>query len=403
MKYSYIAQTNAGIRQEGFVDAPDRFAAAQLVREKGLIPVATREVRTALSVDDVFNRVFGKVKLQEKILFTRNLAGMLKAGLALSRALEVLEKQTTNTFLQKVLRGISHDIAEGGSLSFGMAKFPKVFSTLFISMVRAGEESGSVPESLIEVGQHLERTYTLNRKIKSALMYPLIIMCAIVLIAILMFIFVVPTITKTFIDLGVELPTSTKLIITISNMFANHTLLVLGGLAVFGFLMYMVVRIKTVHNALDLLYTKMPLIGELVRQINAARTARTLASLLASGVEITKALSITADVLQNVHYKKILIETEEAVKKGSPMSASFRAHPKLFPIMVGEMIAVGEETGKLADMLVSVATFFEEEVDTKTKSLSTIIEPLLMIVIGGAVGFFAVAMITPMYSLLDAI
>lgn len=403
MKYSYVAQTKTGDQKKGVLEAPDRFAAAKMVREQDLVPLSLRESTQAMTVDEFFAKYLTKIKLQEKILFTRNLAGMLKAGLSLSRALEVLEKQTKNKAFQQVLHALWNDIASGLPLSSAMAKFPKVFSTLFVSMVRAGEESGSVPTALTGIGQNLERSYTLNKKIKSALMYPLIILCAIVLIAILMFIFVVPTITKTFIDLGVELPSTTKLIISISDLFANHTVLVLGGLAGAVGVVYALTRVKQVHDALDLFYTKMPLLGELVREINAARTARTLSSLLSAGVDITKAISITRDVVQNVHYKRVLEETQAAVQKGSPMSESFRAHPKLFPVMVGEMMAVGEETGKLSDMLLSIAEFFEEEVDTKTKSLSTIIEPLLMIVIGAAVGFFALAMITPMYSLLDAI
>ena len=403
MKFSYKAQSKKGEIVEGVIEAPDKYSAARMIRDQGLSPISTKEFKSAHTVDELFNKLFGKIKLQEKILFTRNLSGMLKAGLALSRALEVLEKQTKNLAFKKVLNSLMQEVSSGGSLSSGLAKNEKVFSTLFISIVRAGEESGNLADSLHEVGINLEKAYNMNRKVKGAMMYPGIIMSAVVLIGILMFIFVVPTITKTFVELKMELPATTKLIIGVSDLFSNYAVFMLLGIVGLIVGIYYLAKVRVVHDALDKLFTKLPLIGELVRQVNAARTARTLSSLLSAGVDITKAISITKDVVQNVHYKRVLEKTISDVQKGVAMSESFKEASNLYPIMVGEMISVGEETGKISDMLLSIAIFFEEEVENKTKNLSTIIEPVLMIVIGAAVGFFALAMITPMYSLVDGI
>lgn len=328
---------------------------------------------------------------------------MLRAGLPLSRALEVLTKQTTNIYFKSIIATLLTTIDTGGTFSNGLAKFPTVFSSLFVSMVRAGEESGALPQSLSEIGLNLEKSYALNRKIKSALMYPMIIIAAIFLIGILMFIYVVPTLIKTFKDLGTELPASTKIVVGISDLITNHLVLLGIGLFVFGALVYAAFRLPLTKRWIDYLSVHAPVLGTLVQEINAARTARTFSSLLSSGVSISRAIVITKEVVQNSYYKGILAEVETAIEKGEPMSGVFKKHTKYYPVMVGEMMEVGEETGKLSSMLLDIATFYEGEVDAKTKDLSTIIEPVLMIVIGAAVGFFAVSMLSPMYSIMDTI
>jgi type IV pilus assembly protein PilC len=347
--------------------------------------------------------IFKRVKLSEKITLTKNLAGMLKAGLALSRALTVLGKQTSNKYLKSILIEILGTIDKGGTLSDGLAKFPDVFSALFIAMVKAGEESGSLPQSLLEVGVNLDKTYALKRKVKSALMYPMIIVCAIFVIGILMFIYVVPTLTKTFKELNVELPTSTKIVVWISDLISNHILLLILGVLIIGAFLYFGSKLKKVKQAFDYTSIRLPEVGYIIQEINSARTARTLSSLLSSGVNISRSLSITQEVLQNNYYKSVIQEAASAVERGEPVSGVFKKKTHLYPVMVGEMMEVGEETGKMTTMLLDIATFYEEEVDAKTKDLSTIIEPVLMIFIGAAVGFFAISMLSPMYSLMDSI
>lgn len=401
MKFAYKGRDAQGLIVESMIESESKADAIATIRHSGITLLVINEKKGSLSFGTI--TFFKRVKLSEKITFAKNIAGMLRAGLPLSRALEVLRKQVSNPYFQTILTKLLQTIDEGGTFSEGLAAFPTVFSTLFVAMVKAGEESGTLPNALAEICLNLEKTYALNRKIKSALMYPAIIFSAIILIAILMFIYVVPTITQTFKELNVELPLSTRVVIGISDTISNHT-----GMLALGILALIACGIALVRNArtkrvIDKIVVKLPLIGTLIKEVNAARTTRTMASLLMSGVSIGRAITITRDVLQNSQYKKVLTEIESAIEKGIPMSSVFIAHTNLYPVMVGEMVAVGEETGKLSSMLLDVAVFYEGEVDAKTKDLSTIIEPVLMIVIGAAVGFFAVSMLSPMYSIMDNI
>ncbi len=404
MKFQYKVQTKDGHIQEGVMEAPDRFSLTKQFRDQGTIPLMIVEKRGAMEINIPFiNNLFGKIKLSEKIIFTRNLSGMLTAGLPLSRALQVLHKQTKNKKFQNVVDELMKNIDKGGTLSDGMAKYPKVFSTLFVSMVRAGEESGKLAPALTEIGMNLEKSYNLTRKVKGAMTYPAVIMSAMVLIGILMMIYVVPTLTGTFKELNISLPASTKLVIWVSDTLSSSPILVFGALIGFVFLMRAFIRAERTQPFIDIVVLKIPVVGGIIREMNSARTARTLSSLLASGVDVTRALQITKDVVQNVHYKSLIQKAVDSVQKGVPISTIFKERTDLYPVMVGEMMEVGEETGKFGDMLLDIANFYEAEVEAKTKDLSTIIEPVLMIFIGGAVGFFAISMITPMYSLMDSI
>jgi type IV pilus assembly protein PilC len=402
MQYSYKGRNQAGEIVLGTINAADRSEAISEVRETGIVPFSMTEHKRFSFTSSSLNLI-KQVKLSEKIIFTKNLSGMLRAGLSIYRALQVLIKQTKNAYFAKIIQGLLETIDKGGTLSEGLAKYPKVFSPLFVAMVRSGEESGGLPSSLSEIGLNLEKSYTLNRKIKSALMYPSIIVAAIFIIGILMFVFVVPTLTKTFKELNVELPQSTKIVVGISDLISNHLLFLILGIAAVVALAYMAMRLPRTKRGIDWLVIRLPVIGTIVTEVNSARTTRTLSSLLSSGVTISRAIAITSEVLQNTYYKRVLERVEVAVQKGEAMSSIFKEYPKLYPVMVGEMMEVGEETGKLADMLTEIATFYETEVDAKTKDLSTIIEPVLMVFIGAGVGFFAISMLSPMYSIMDTI
>ncbi len=402
MKFNYKAQNKDKSLTEGTIDASDTFSASRDLRDKGFVPLSITPVKTKGFLS--FNiSLFERVTLSEKIIFTNNLSGMLSAGISLVRALNVLEKQSANRALKTVLHGLVDDINQGGTFSQAMAKFPNVFSGLFVSMIKAGEESGSLPTVLSEVGQNLKKTYELNKKVKSALMYPSIILGAIIIIGILMMMFVVPTLTQTFKDLGAELPSSTKAIIWISDVISEHSILFFAVLASFILLIVALSRIPIFKTYFDLFILRIPIIGQIVKEINSARTARTLSSLLSSGVDMSKALSITSEVLQNVHYKNLITRAIGQIEKGESLSVSFQERIDLYPVMVGEMVEVGEESGNLSKMLLDIAVFYEGEVDAKTKDLSTIIEPVLMVIIGAAVGFFAISMISPIYQVMDTI
>ncbi len=403
MKFKYKEQTKEGNIVEGIAESSDTFSLAHEIRERGSTPMTISEFKEKGFKSLLTFDILGRVSLSEKIMFTNNLSGMLTAGLPLTRALTVLVKQSNNKTLGGIIQNLIDDINKGGTLSLGMKKFPKVFSGVFVSMIHSGEESGSLPRTLSEIGMTLKKTYELNKKIKGALIYPSVIFTAMILIAILMMIYVVPTLTKTFKDVGTELPSSTKFIIFISDALSQHLLLFVLFLFSVIFTIFLLFRLKIVQRYFDLFILKIPLIGNLIKEMNTARTARTLSSLLASGVDLSRALTITEEVLQNVHYKELIHSCVDSIEKGVTLSSSFKEHTHLYPVMVGEMIEVGEETGKMSGMLMDIATFYESEVDEKTKNLSVIIEPVLMIFIGGAVGFFAVSMITPMYTVMDNI
>ncbi len=405
MKFYFKSQKKTGEIVEGFTEAEDRFALARDIRGRGDMPLvarATDEKKTTANSVLHFNFT-ARIKLEDKILFTRNLSGMLSAGLSLARALSILEKQTNNIKFKGVITALIADINKGTTFSESLQKFPKVFPTIFVSMARAGEESGSLAKSLLQVGSNLEKSYALKRKIKGAMTYPLVILIAMLVIGILMFIFVVPTLIQTFKDLGGDLPASTKFIIFLSDTISGHPLTLVGviGALVVGGMFLM--RIPVVNKGMDWLIVRLPAIGLIAQEVNTARTARTLSSLLDAGVSMTRCLEITRDVLQNAFYKEVITEAIASVQKGTALSASFKAHTEIYPVMMGEMVEVGEETGKVASMLNDIATFYEEEVDAKTKNLSTIVEPVLMIIIGAAVGFFAISIIQPLYSIGGAI
>lgn len=403
-KFKYKVRELSGQVTEGETEAVDRFALAADMRSAGKTIITVDEVKKgdiqALAfIDNILNRV----KTDDLIIFCNNISAMMKAGLSLTRTLSILERQAKKEPFKKAIHAITEEISKGNTLSGGMATFPKIFSPLLVSMVRAGEESGNLAEAFSIVGSQLEKSNSLKKKIKGAMIYPSVVVSALVIIGILMFIYVVPTLAKTFIEMKVELPTSTKIVIGISDFLANHYIL---GLVMFislvaGFIVLLRTKKGRYYFEYSLFY--IPFVKMLVRESNAARTARTLSSLLSSGVDMLQSLAITRDVMQNSFFKEVIADAERRVQKGTPLSAAFVEHDKVYPMLVGEMIEVGEETGNLPQMLLNVATYYENEVDSATKNMTTIIEPVLMVFIGGSVGFFAVSMITPMYSVMSGV
>lgn len=386
------------------MEADDRFAVYGEIRARGDALVSLEEEgKKRLFSLKALHFSFGSVSGDEKVVLTRNLAAMLEAGLTTGRALSVMERQSVNPKLKSILVAVGSDVSRGGTLSGALAKFEDVFSPLLIAMVRSGEESGTLAESLRVVSTQMEKANNLKKKIRGALMYPSVVLFAMVIIGILMLIYVVPTLTQTFQELGTELPPTTQAIIAVSNALSGSPLLSLGVLALAFALAWLFARSPRGRVALDWLMLRVPVVSGLVKETNAARTARTLSSLLAAGVDMVLAISITKEVLQNGAYQKIMAEAESAVVKGGTLSATFNRYPKLYPPLVAEMAAVGEETGRLSLLLKETAAFYEESVEQQTKDLSTIIEPFLMLIIGAAVGFFAISMIAPIYSLSNAI
>ncbi|MEK7581809.1 MAG: type II secretion system F family protein [Patescibacteria group bacterium] len=405
MQFYFKAKKSDGKITDGVQDAPDKLTLAQDLRKKGLslFSAERAEGNKIIQFLKWLNETVIIVGLHEKIVFAKNLSAMINAGLSISRALEILEKQTNNKKLKQALGGILNGISQGKTLSEGLQDYPRIFSPLFVAMVHAGEESGGLSVSLKEISLHLEQSYILLRKVRGALIYPAIVVAAIIIIGILMLIFVVPTLTSTFKELNVALPVSTRFIIKLSDILSNYTIISLVGLIALGITFFWAIRTKKGGKFFDFVILRIPFIGGLVREVNTARTTRTLSSLITAGVPITQSTSITTDVLQNFYYKEALFLATGKIEKGATIASVFKENTFLYPIMVGEMIEVGEETGKLSEMLLDVAHFYEEQVSEATKDMSTIIEPVLMLFIGGAVGFFAISMISPIYSLTGSI
>ena len=400
--YKYKAKDKEGNIYERTIEVKNRLDIYNVIREEGGRVISIREVGNQ-SVLLFWDSIFSNINTHQKITFAKNLGLMMKAGLPVTRALSVMGKQSKSKPFKKLLFDLEADVSHGKTLSESLKRWPKVFSHLFVSMVKAGEESGNVSGSLNIVSTQMEKSYLLAKKVRGALIYPAVIISAMVVIAILLLIFMVPTLTATFEGLGVELPLATRILIYLSNFLVEHTLAVLTGAVLFviSFVLFFQTRIG--RNLADTVSVHVPVIGEMVKEFESARSTRTLSSLLSSGVEIVVALDVTIDVLQNHLYKDVLTQVRMAIEKGEPMSAVFIRHEHLYPLFVGEMVAVGEETGKISEMLMGVASYYEEEVDQKTKDLSTIIEPVLMIIIGIGVGIFAISMLAPTYSLVDYI
>ncbi len=404
MKYSYKAARADGTVASGEREAPDRYALARELRGEGLTVTQVKLLDELGEKHRLhFQNPFGKVRVKDKIVFASSLSAMIGAGLSLSRALSVLERQVANQKFKQIIAGLSQRVNGGEPLSAAMASYPETFPPVFIAMVGAGEESGKLADSLEIVRAQLQKSYELRRKVKGAMIYPAIIVVVIIAIGILMMIFLVPNLTSLFRDLEVELPVSTQIVIAVSDFLTNHTLSFLAGLIIALGGLWRLARTTSGRLLLTRLWLHLPAIKNIIKNLNSAITMRTLSSLVSSGVSMLEALAITGKVLQNPFYQEVMAQAVISVGKGAPLSGSFKDRGDLYPVLVGEMTEVGEETGNLPGMLLKGATFFEDEVEQATKNLSTIIEPALMVLIGAAVGFFAVSMLGPMYSLSDAI
>ena len=402
MKFNVTIKKGDGPEQTSVIEAPSRFAVYDQVQKDGGVVITLTEA-SGFKLPAWLSITIGTgVKRLEIIRLAKNMSAMIVAGLSLSRALSVIERQSGNARLKEVVSGLSESIRKGSSFNEALAAYPKIFSSLFISMVKAGEESGSVADSLSIVGMQMERSEDLVRKIRGAMIYPAIVITAIIIVGVLMLIFVVPTLTATFTSLGVQVPLTTQIIVDVSNFMVGNIALVLFGLVAIVVGGTLFVRSRRGSAVVLWLSLRMPVINEIVRETYTARAARTLSSLLSSGVPVLDALSITREVVHADSFARVIADAEVRVRKGGPLSSAFAENTKLYPILMSDMLSVGEETGKVAEMLKQIAEFYENDVAEKTKDLSTIIEPVLMLIIGAVVGVFAVSMIAPIYSLSSA-
>lgn len=404
--YSYFAKSLTGEPRSGSSEAKDEHELAKSLRQDGYILIkAELERKKPLAKRDileVFSR-FQKIPLTEKIFFTRNLRIMIGAGVPFPRAIRTLANQSKNKRFQNILFKIEEDISRGQNLSDSLSHYPQAFSELFVSMIKVGEESGTLEEVLKNLSHQMEREEDLKSKVKGAMIYPAVILSVMILIGILMMIMVVPKLAAVFEDLKVELPFTTKIIISLAQSLTKYWPILIPLLIFLPILLKLILKNKKVKRIIDNIFLKFPLISPIVKKINAASTSRTLAALISSGVPIVRSLEIVVNTLGNSYFREAIQKAAEDVQKGKKLSQSLEKYQNLYPSILVQMLAVGEETGETSEILGKLADFYEEEINDTTKNLSSIIEPILMVVIGAAVGFFAISMIQPMYSMMGAI
>ncbi len=401
--YSYAAKTLKGETRSGLLEAEDKRQLARILREEGYVLIsAISKEKGRKKKKFTFSIPFlSRVSLTEKIMFTRNLQVMVGAGVSLPRSLKILSAQTKNKKFKRTILSIREEIIRGKNFSKSLGKYPDVFSELFVSMIKVGEEAGTLEEVLEVLTNQMEKDHQLRSKVKGAMMYPVVIVSAMFGIGILMMIMVVPKLAKVFSDLKMELPVTTKFILNSGSFMAEFWYVLIGGIFVFLVLAKMAIKTKTGKLIKDSFLLKMPILSPIVRKTNSASTVRTLSSLIAAGVPIVKALEVTSGTLSNVYYQEALVKAAEELKKGNKLSETLERRKDIYPILVIQMIKVGEETGETATILKKLADFYEEEVSNITENLSSIIEPILMLIIGAAVGFFAISIIQPIYGMMQ--
>jgi type IV pilus assembly protein PilC len=404
-RYSYFAKNLTGEPRSGLLEAKNKHDLARVLRQEGcfLISAISEEEMIAKKKFVLAVPFLNKVSLKEKIIFTRNLKVMISAGISLPRSLKILAGQSKSKKLKRTLLEISEEIIEGKNFSESLVKHPAVFPEFFCSMIKVGEEAGTMESVLGVLTRQMERDYELRSKIKGAMIYPIIILITMFVIGILMLIIVVPRLSETFVDLNIQLPFTTRVVILVGNLLAKFWYLVPLILVGLAFFLRLFSKTKRGKKLFDTFFVRAPFISSVIKQINSAYTVRTLSSLIASGIPLVRALEVTAGTLSNGYYKEAINEAAEQVRKGAKLSEALKRHENIYPVLVNQMVEVGEETGETSGILEKLAEFFEEEVATTTKNLSVIIEPALMLIVGAAVGFFAVSIIQPIYSMMQGI
>ena len=403
-KYFYTAKSLEGEERTGIAEAKSERELARTLRKSGLILIrAELEEKAKKRKLEISLPFFGGVSLTEKMMFTRNLQVMISAGLPLPRALTTLANQAKNKSFKKALLDIGEEIAKGRSFSESLAKYPNIFPELFQSMVKVGEEAGTLEEVLKILTAQMEREHDLKSKVKGAMIYPSVIILVMIAVGILMLVMVVPKLAETFTELGIELPITTRIVIGFSTFLSQKWYLVIPSLFGLIFLFFQIMKTKVGKRIIDNFSLKFPIISPIVKKTNSASTVRTLSSLISAGVPIVRSLEITSGTLGNIYYKIAMAEATEKVRKGGKLSDALKPYEDIYSPIVIQMIAIGEETGETSNILAKLADFFEGEVANATKNLTAVIEPVLMLIIGAAVGFFAISMIQPMYSMLGAL
>lgn len=403
VQFVFQSKSIDGKEQKGTREAENESQLARSLRQEGFILVKAVPAGAAKSKVRLMLAFSSGVSLKDKIFFCKNLQVMVIAGLSLPRAVGMLADQAASRTFSRALSRVRDDLVKGDSFSGALAQHPGIFSDFLRSMVKVGEETGTLGNVLGIAVAQMEKEYALKSKIKGALVYPTVILIAMLGVGILMLATVVPPLAATFKELKVDLPMTTRFVIAMGDFMSQYWWLVVGVIAAIIGIVARLLKTKAGKKLFDDLALKLPAISTIVRNVNSAYTLRNLSALVGAGVSLPRALEVASGTVGNCNYTVALLDIETRVKKGEKFSEAMKSYGYLYPATALQMIAVGEETGETSNILLKLAEFYENEVDEETKAIASIIEPILMVIIGAAVGFFAVSMVQPMYSMMDVI
>ncbi len=391
--YVWEGKTRAGDLKKGEMDAPDDATVMMRLRKQQIFP-------TKVKVKAAKKRVSfgGSVSEKDIVIFTRQFATMIDAGLPLVQCLDILASQQTNSVFRKILFQVKEDVEGGSTFADSLKKHPRTFNDLFVNLVAAGEVGGILDTILNRLSAYIEKSMKLKKQIKGAMVYPAVIVSIAVIVVAVILIFVIPVLQKMFDDFGGTLPTLTQIVINMSEFLKSHFLLIIAS--IFGFVMLVKWTYRTERGRIimDDLLLKSPIIGPLIRKTAVAKFTRTLSTMLSSGVPILDALDIVARTAGNKTIEKAIFKTKTSISEGRTIAEPL-AETKVFPSMVVQMISVGEATGAMDTMLSKIADFYEDEVDVAVAALTSMLEPLLMVGLGGAVGTLVIAMYLPIFKI----
>ena len=400
-KFKYSARDTSGKIINGNMEAKDAGAVTDILHDRGLIVVSIKEA-FALDLERLAEINIGGVPMKEKVIFMRQMSTMVGAGLPLARALEIMVQQTSNPMFKRVLKEVLAAIQSGKTLANSFREQSEVFDPITLNLIEAGEESGNLETILERLATELEESKSLGDKLRSAMIYPIIILVIIIVVMVLMMLVLVPSMAQIYGDFGAELPLVTRILMGMSDFFIKYWWAILVVLAVvFIGMKYYLDTAKGKRN-FDKITLKIPVIGGIISKMQLSQFTRILALLLGSGLSIMKALELTAQSLTNEMFRDTVMAAKEEVEKGGALAIPI-ARSEYFPLLVSSMIAVGEETGEIDAVLEKVSQYYKDEVDVATSNMSSILEPVFLVIMGLAVGFIALAVYMPMFQLSSAI
>lgn len=403
MKFKYVVSQKNRKAKEGEIEAAGREEALNKLESRGWEVINLKPRYGWRHFFNIASFSFSRARIIDVVMMTKHLAVMLKAGLALDEAMEILIEQSDSAALKKILGRALKKIKGGEELSAGLALFPKVFSPFYINLVKVGEKGGTLEESLGRLAVQLNKDYELRRRVKGAMLYPIIVLVVAVVLGMGISLFILPRLSVLFSSLNFELPLATKVMVAIALFLQDYGLYAFFGLIILVILAAAAAKRKIFHPVFHRFYLEIPIIKRIVIGLNLARFSMILGTLLESGIPVAEAVGVTSQVLDNYYYRQGLAVALEDIKSGFKLSDSLSKNSDIFTPVVYRMINVGERSGKLEEVLGYLSEFYEAEVDTMTKNLATLIEPLLLILIGLIVGGLAVAVISPVYNFLGSI